>query len=404
VSTADKSLLAYYQNHQFNPVLIRVEDGGVWEQHVAKRRNLYERHLGLPLALLRGARVLEFGPNSGENALVPALFGGRLTLVEPNDQVLPRLHELFEKFGVAAQIDAVHCETIDGFASTDMFDLVVAEGFLYTLPNRDALLRKLVRLVEPGRFGVVSINDQYGGLLELLRRALLFRACRLNGVEDVQSRECLQLAERLYRDDFRRLNSSRTFEAWWKDTLVNPFYLPEYLWSFPAVHSILRQEGCEFYSSSPVWATFQHYAWYKNFATPAERHEQVLRDWRSGLAYFLTGLRPGYGRQEPAAEEVVRAVAAVTAGLGEATRSPAAADNAPPYPVELDRYLAANPDALVRSVNNELKGLFRALRDPAAGAVFDAYERAATVRPLWGTAYHYICFQRGYAAPARAAG
>jgi hypothetical protein len=249
---------------------------------------------------------------------------------------------------------------------------------------------------------VVSINDQYGGLIELVRRALLFRVCRVNGIEDVQSGQCLQLAARLYRDDFRRLNSSRTFEAWWKDTLVNPFYLPEYLWSFPAILSILREEGCEFYSSSPVWATFQHHAWYKNLTAPAERHEQVLRDWRSNLAYFLTGIKAQRGPQEPAEEEVVRAVAAVTAALGDAARDAASADNPPTYPVELDRYLAANADARVRTVNDELKRLFGALRDPGEDAVLDAYARAAAVRSVWGTAYHYLCFQRGYAAPTRA--
>ena len=80
------TLTGYYQEHQFNPVLIRVEDSAVWRAHLAKRRNLYGRHLGIPLALLRSRPVLEFGPNSGENALVPALWGASLTLVELNDR------------------------------------------------------------------------------------------------------------------------------------------------------------------------------------------------------------------------------------------------------------------------------------------------------------------------------
>jgi len=400
----DESVLAYYQNHKFNPVLIRVEDPGVWELHFAKRRNLYERHLGLPLALLRGARVLEFGPNSGENCLVPALFGGRLTLVEPNDQVLPRLHQLFDQFGLAGQIDAVHCATMDGFTSEDTFDLVIAEGFLYTLPNRDALLRKMIHLIEPGRFGVISINDQYGGLIELVRRAILFRACLLSGVEDVQSEQCLQLARRLYGEDFARLNSSRTFEAWWKDTLVNPFYVTEYLWSFPAVLDILKQEQCEFYSSSPVWATFQHYDWYKNLTPPADRHDKVLRDWRGALAYFVTGIKPQQRTQEPASPEVVQAVAAVTAGLSDASRSADSAAKPPFYPLELNRYLAGHADPIVRAANDELQGLFKGLRATRADDLLTAYAAAGTVRSLWGTAYHYVCFQRGFARQSRAAG
>jgi SAM-dependent methyltransferase len=399
----DESVLAYYQNHHFNPVLIRVEDPEVWEEHFAKRRNLYERHLGLPLPLLRGARILEFGPNSGENCLVPALFGGRLTLVEPNDQVLPRLHELLDQFGVSGQVDAVHCQTIDDFMSRQTYDLVIAEGFLYTLPNRDALLRKIIRLIEPGKFGVISFNDQYGGLIELLRRALLFRACYLSGIDDMQSPASLHLAEKLYGDDFSRLNSSRTFDAWWRDTLVNPFYVTEGLWSFPALLAILQEESCEFFASSPVWATFQHYSWYKNLTRPLDRHEHVLRDWRANLAYFLTGSKPPDGRHHPASAEVIQAVATVTAGLSDASRTAASAKCPPLYPIELNRYLAGHTDSIISQVNEELKRVFDALHSRSVDALLDTYAAAGTLRSLWGTAYHYICFQRGFARAEYAA-
>jgi SAM-dependent methyltransferase len=401
MSKVDESVLAYYQNHRFNPVLIRVEDPGVWENHFAKRRNLYERHLGLPLSLLRGARVLEFGPNSGENALVLALFGGRLTLVEPNDQVLPRLHLLFDKFGLSRQIDAVHCETMDRFTSEQTFELVVAEGFLYTLPNRDDLLRKMIKVIEPGGFGVISINDQYGGLIELVRRAILFRCCLLSGIKDPQSEQCLQLARRLYGENFARLNSSRTFEAWWKDTLVNPFYVTEYLWSYPAVLEILKENQCEFRSSSPVWATFQHYDWYKNLIPPADRHARALGDWRASLAYFITGIKPSQGRPAPVAQDVVDAVAIVTAGLSDSSRTPESAVKPPVYPAELNRYLGSHDDPIVRAVNDELRNLITALHADQAGALLEAYTAARTVQSLWGTAYHYLCFQRAFAEPGR---
>ena len=78
------SLLEYYRKNVFNPVPISVEDHKIWNAHVAKRRNLYERHLGIPLPLLRDRSVIEFGCNSGENSLVLAMHGANLTLVEPN--------------------------------------------------------------------------------------------------------------------------------------------------------------------------------------------------------------------------------------------------------------------------------------------------------------------------------
>ena len=57
--------LDYYQRNNFNPVPIDVEIPKGWESQLAKRRNLYERHLGIPLSLLKGRDVLEFGCNSG---------------------------------------------------------------------------------------------------------------------------------------------------------------------------------------------------------------------------------------------------------------------------------------------------------------------------------------------------
>ncbi len=101
------SQLAYYQQNRFNPVPIALEDQSAWELHLAKRRNLYERHLGIPLSLLSGRSVLGFGCNSGENALVLASVGANLTLVEPNGQVLPRLKALFKKFALDKRIVAL---------------------------------------------------------------------------------------------------------------------------------------------------------------------------------------------------------------------------------------------------------------------------------------------------------
>src|SRR5258708_38256004 len=159
------SLLSYYQAHQFNPVLIPLETKQQWQSHTQKRQNLYERFLSIPLSLLRGRSVIEFGCNSGENALVLAASGANLTLVEPNNQVLPRLQELFARFGLTRQIVRLANETFESFQTDQQFDLVIAEGFLYTLPNRQQLLAKLAKLVSPGGLLVISFNDRYGCLM-----------------------------------------------------------------------------------------------------------------------------------------------------------------------------------------------------------------------------------------------
>ena len=65
-----KTLVDYYRQNRFNPVPIDLGSPAAIAEHTAKRQNLYEWHLGIPLGLLRGQEVLEFGCNSGENALV----------------------------------------------------------------------------------------------------------------------------------------------------------------------------------------------------------------------------------------------------------------------------------------------------------------------------------------------
>lgn len=393
-TAAIPTVLSYYQEHRFNPVHIPVEQEPIWVSHRAKRRNLYERHLRIPLSLLKGRRVLEFGPSSGENALVLAMHGARLTLVEPNEQVFPRLYDLFDKFGLRKQLDAIVCAGIGDFQTDELYDFVIAEGFLYTLPDRDALLRRMTELVAPGMFGVVSSNDLHGGLIELLRRAILYRACRLAGIADEHSAEGLALARRLFLADFSTLNSSRTLEAWWKDNLVNPCYVTECLWSFPTLFRILDDAGCCVHGCSPDWMTADHHEWYKNVPSRSTRGERIVGNWRDNFSYVLTGQKPTRERPYPADDGVVDAVGALAAAFSDIGRNPPHLDRAPDYPPALDWFLTEQPDPLARRVNVELKALVAALGGTEADGLVRAYSQSGALRSLWGTPYHYLSFCR----------
>ncbi|MGD0091381.1 MAG: methyltransferase domain-containing protein, partial [Planctomycetota bacterium] len=292
-----ESLVEYYRQNRFNPVLIKVEDAPVWQEHLAKRRNLYENHLKLPLSLLAGRSVIEFGPNSGENALVLAVYGADLTLVEANEQVLPRLRELFAKFEAGERISALHNLSLEAFQTEERFQVAIAEGFLYTLPERDKMLKKIAGLLCPGGFGIVSYNDRCGGLLECLRRLMLFRLYELEGTGEAHSEASLAVARRLLGEDFARLKASRTFETWWKDTLVNPYYAPQWLWSFPEVVKLLEECECRPYATSPVWAAVDHFLWYKNPLSAAQRQARWLENWRARVPYFMSGLAPLSGAE-----------------------------------------------------------------------------------------------------------
>jgi SAM-dependent methyltransferase len=397
-----KSMLEYYQEHQFNPVFIPLQTQDQWQTHVAKRTNLYQRHLSIPISLLSDRAIIEFGCNSGENALVLAAAGAKLTLVEPNTQVIPRLVALFSQFKLEKQIVDLATQTIAEFQSSERYDLVIAEGFLYTLPDRDSLFLKLTELMAPGGLTVISFNDRYGCLLEITKQVLLWRACQLAHIENMQSAESLELAKRLYAEDFAKLNASRTFDAWWKDTLVNPFITSRYLWSYPELFELIEKANCEFYSSSPQWTTSKHFQWYKAVETETQRNINLLNSWKSSFSYFLSGI-PCIAEKSTENDSDIDLVISEVATWIERLSGFTSSQNPQntiqlletiKYPQLLDRYLSKLPDPKFQQFNNELKRLYDTISADSLENMIHTYLNSS-IRNLWGTAYHYICLIKG---------
>ncbi|HJP30696.1 MAG TPA: class I SAM-dependent methyltransferase [Candidatus Latescibacteria bacterium] len=392
MSTTASSLLDYYRSHEFNPVPIDVEDRAVWEDHFAKRTNLYQRHLGIPLRLLRGSRVLEFGCNSGENALVLAAHGAELTLVEPNEQVLPRLHALFAEFGLQDHIARLEQQGMDDFAPDEGgYDLVIAEGFLSTMTGRDGLLGRMCDAIGAGGLGVMSFNDRYGLLLEQTRRACLYRVCELAGVEDPRSAGSLALARRLFADDFAKLSASRAFEVWWQDQLVNPFLESDWLWSYDEILPVLEARGFEFHASSPRWAQVDDHTWYKNVSDTDSRRRQIREAWSHSLPFTLTGLAADTERAAPA--QAIDAVAGLVASISRYTTRTESVETVT-WSAALADFLQASPHADVRAFGVQLGQVYEGLRATTVEGVLAAWHGASRLRDLWGAPYHYLCFHR----------
>lgn len=386
------SLLNYYQRNRFNPVPISVEERSIWEEHFAKRLNLYQRHLMIPFALLHNRSILEFGCNSGENSLVFAAVGADLTLVEPNSDVWPRLQQLFRKFDLEERIVEKSDKGIGDFESQKSYDLVIAEGFLFTLPKRDEMVRKIVGFLNPGGMGIISFNDRYGSLIEMTKKLLLYRACQLKGVTDIHGEDSLALAKLFFLQDYAKINASRPFEVWWKDVLVNPFLSWDFLWSYQEIIRLVEGMGCEFYSSSPRWATSEYHTWYKNVAHRENRHRAVLEDWAANLPYFLTGINPLNRTMNVPSGDIIGAIGELVARISHFFQSPSS--DPIRYPSLLKDYLDEIQDTRISIFNAEMERLFEKLGSHELEALISAYCDTEFVRKLWGTPYHYICFNK----------
>jgi len=190
------------------------------------------------------------------------------------------------------------------------------------------------------------------------------------------------------------LGLTRSFDTWWRDTLVNPFCRSEHTWSLPELLALLADVGGEFHSSSPAWFTGEQYRWYKRTPGAAERTAAVLAGWKGCLAYFLTGLNPEGRPTPPPDERVISDVSALVQRLADFRVDPKRASLDVVYPASLERYFDASEDDRLRDLNREWMGLFAALGTDSLAALQHAYASAEATRGLWGTAYHYLCFQR----------
>lgn len=390
-----ETLLSYYQKHNLNPVPIVLETPSTWKSHCAKRQNLYERHLGIPLSLLRGRSVLEIGCCSGENALVLASVGANLTLVEPNEQMVPLIQTQFKEFGFEERIVALLHEDIDSFRPEVLYDFVLAEGFLCTLPNRDEMIIKIGSLLNPGGMAVVSFNDRYGGFLEMTKRMLLWRACQIASIDDVHSEASLELARRIYGQDFAELNASRPFDIWWKDVLVNPFLVSKYFWSYPELLSLVEKAGCEFYSSSPKWTSIDNFRWYKDVLDRNSRNQFILNDWSRLFSFFLTGFYPLDCEIEPPTIGVVDSVSELLAQISKFTsNSNSHAIESVLYPSLLDQYFQKSKDPRLQNFGTEMRRVYNMIGSCKLENLLTLYRASKCVRNLWGTPYHYLCFSR----------
>lgn len=379
------SLVSYYKKNYFNPVPINVENESVWRSLIRYRRNLY-RHLMIPLSLFKN--VVEFGCNSGEYALYLASIGARLTLVEPNEQVFPRMKRLFKKFGFEQNTTFVHSD-IAGFKSQSQYDAVIAEGFLSEIANRDQMLLKICHLLRPGGIGIISFDDRYGYLLEMTKKLILWRAAQLKKI-DIQ--DSLEIAKRLYMDDFLQLKVLRPFEAWWRDNLLNPFVSSKHFWTLEEVLALLEKGGCEFHSSSPKWVSIDHFLWYKNILP--NRNQRLLNNWKENFSFFLTGF---HSENEPASLEVIESVSNLMDEISEYTSHSLSSLSESPavsYPRLLNEYFKKSTDDRLQSFNLEMEQLYKTIRFGQFDDLLSLYQGTKHLRNLWGITGPFICFTK----------
>lgn len=278
-----EGMYAYYRRQETLPTFADLRDEPDVARYAAARATAFRERLQLPIRFFAGADVLEFGPDSGENALVFALWGARLTLVEPNERAHGAIRDYFARFGLTDSLSDLTAADVLAYRDERRYDAIVAEGFIYTVRPTRAWLTKFRTLLEDDGLFVVSYMERLGSVLELALRALHRMHRRRTGLDATAS------AERLYRAKWDSIPHTRAFASWVMDVLENPFVRASTFIDARAFLTDLDATGFDLYASHPHYDDVLNVEWYKRPVPAAERIARAHRHLERSALSFLAG-------------------------------------------------------------------------------------------------------------------
>lgn len=395
---------AYYEAKGLSPTFGNLRTPEELDRHVAMRERIFIDKLNVVPQLFAGARALEFGPDTGENALVFARWGATVDLVEPNRQVWPQIEAYFRHFGLADRLGTLDDSSIQQFRPSQTYDVAVAEGFIQTVQPSSTWIGTVAHAIAPGGMLILFYYERASFLVELFHRAAHRRFGRLVGGADLDS------ARRLYEAKWNTIPHVRRFESWVMDVLDNPYSSIRYTLDASQLVAELADAGFRFYQSWPRYRDELRMGWHKATETTGAVVAEIRRQLpRLAVAHAVGRSLFAFGPDRD-----VVALADLVQRLLAMLEIAAAEENAEPWPEIAGGFAALSlavgdparlyaPDDTVRAEAkaslDALSALSRLLGgdDEAAIAAFASTD--PTFLKTWGQPAHYAVFRRLPDAP-----
>jgi len=294
MSDGRDTMYAYYAAQEVLPTYGGFESEADLAAHERHRRRLFTDKLKLPPRLFAGARLLELGPDAGENSLVFARWGAECHLAEPHLRAHETIRSYFEHFGLTGRLAALEHADLEGYpapdAPDDRFHVVDAEGFVNAIQPVSAWIDKLAQLLAPEGLAVVFYNERFGGLLELTWKVVNARHRELIGAGSLDS------ARALFGTKWDSIPHKRAIESWAMDVLENPFVRLRFFVEPVSMCVQAAAAGLRLYSSWPDYCGGLDPFWFKRERSTEEETagtaEFIRRSRLShvfGRRHFLTG-------------------------------------------------------------------------------------------------------------------
>ena len=269
------TMYAYYAGQSVLPTHGAFTSPSELEAYDRQRRRLFTDKLCLPPRLFDGARLLEFGPDAGENSLVFARWGADCTLVEPHLRAHEVIRGYFERFELTERLSALESHDLESYplpaTPAERFDVIDAEGFIYVIQPPSIWIERFSELVHEDGFVVLgAYMETFGGLLELMWKVVQarFRALTALGADGA--------ARRLFGTKWQSIPHKRSIESWTMDVLENPFVRLRYFLEPKELCTEMARAGFRLYSSWPRYDGGLDVHWFKRELSVDEQLEHEL--------------------------------------------------------------------------------------------------------------------------------
>jgi SAM-dependent methyltransferase len=299
----------FYERQSLLPTYAGLRSEEDLERYERMRDDVCAAKLYLPKRIFESVRLLQFGPDSGEDALVFARAGAKVTLVEPNLRAHATIHEYFRRFGLESQLEELSQADVLGYRTDRVFDFIDAEGFIYTVQPTSAWLDVFHRLLRPGGLFLITYYERFGALVELCLKALYALVKRLEpGAPE-------EIAATLYAPKWNAVPHTRRFESWVMDVLENPFVRARYFLGATELYDLAAARGFDLYSAWPSYRDSLAVYWHKRPMPLEARSELDRRHLARSALSFVTGYKLYLTREAETCSEIARLLDVLVDGV-----------------------------------------------------------------------------------------
>lgn len=269
--------LDFYGRHSIIPVRQNLSDMGA---HFRRREALY-RQIGLWPNMVRGRRVLEIGPGTGDNALyTAALSPAAYVLLDGNPQSIMALEAKAAEGLLPPDIEIIHAD-LTQWEDERRFDVILCEGLLPAQTDQADFLRRIASYCGDDGVIVVTTTSCTSLLAETCRRVMLplFQR-RAHSLDDLVP----QLAA-FFAPDLQSLpGMSRVHSDWVLDQIIQPCAKTGF---FPLSSAIAAlDDAFEVIGTSPAFLA--DWRWYKAIPESAlSRNQYALQQIDQFAAGFI---------------------------------------------------------------------------------------------------------------------